>query len=179
MVNVVSAEDNVCFVFYNSICNLFDKLAQRNIAIRSTFICGFPGETKESVALICDFLRKYKLRNVGFFAYSREEGTKSYSFDGQVPKRTKERYVANCYKVQQGVVAELNSNDVGKVYECVVESLQEQRDGKYFYMGRTYFMAPEIDGNVLIISEQELAIGSFCDVKITNALEYDLIGEKL
>ena len=164
---------------YLGICNLFDKLAQRNIAIRSTFICGFPGETKESVALICDFLRKYKLRNVGFFAYSREEGTKSYDFDGQVAKRTKERYVANCYKVQQSVVAELNSNDVGKVYECVVESLQEQRDGKYFYMGRTYFMTPEIDGNVLIISEVELTIGSFCDVKITNALEYDLIGEKL
>lgn len=163
---------------YASICNLFDKLASKGIAIRSTFICGFPGETKESVDVICDFLTKYKLRNVGFFAYSREEGTKSYAFDGQVPKRTKERYVAKCYKVQQAVVNQLNNNDIGKVYECVVESLQEQRDGKYFYMGRAYFMAPDIDGNVMIISNEELPIGSFCDVKITNALEYDLIGEK-
>ena len=60
-----------------------------------------------------------------------------------------------------------------------MESLQEERDGQYFYMGRTYFMAPEIDGNILIISNEELTIGSFCEVKVTNALEYDLIGEKL
>ena len=164
---------------YQSICNLFDKLCQKQISIRSTFICGFPGETKETVGLVYDFLRKYKLRNVGFFAYSREEGTKSYSFDGQVPKRTKERYVSNCYKVQQTVVNELNASDVGKVYECIVESLQEEHDGKFFYMGRTYFMAPEIDGNVLIISNEQLQPGTFCNVKITNALEYDLIGEKL
>jgi len=164
---------------YASICKLFEKLAKKGIQIRSTFICGFPGETKESVQLICDFLQKFKLRNIGFFAYSREEGTKSYAFEGHLPKRTKERYVAKCYKVQQGVVNELNTSDVGKVYECVVESLQEERDGQYFYMGRTFFMAPEIDGNILIISNEELPIGSFCDVKITNALEYDLIGEKL
>ncbi|MBQ8434191.1 MAG: 30S ribosomal protein S12 methylthiotransferase RimO [Clostridia bacterium] len=164
---------------YANICTLFDKLADKGIAVRSTFICGFPGETKESVELICDFLKSYKLRNVGFFAYSREEGTKSYAFEGHLPKRTKERYVAKCYKVQQKVVQELNASDVGNVYECVVESLQEERDGKYFYMGRTYFMAPEIDGNILIISDEKLPIGSFCDVKITNALEYDLIGEKV
>lgn len=164
---------------YANICTLFDKLADKGIAVRSTFICGFPGETRESVELICDFLKNYKLRNVGFFAYSREEGTKSYAFEGHLPKRTKERYVAKCYKVQQKVVQELNASDVGNVYECVVESLQEERDGKYFYMGRTYFMAPEIDGNILIISDEKLPIGSFCDVKITNALEYDLIGEKV
>ena len=164
---------------YANICTLFDKLSNKGIAVRSTFICGFPGETKESVELICDFLKNYKLRNVGFFAYSREEGTKSYAFDGHLPKRTKERYVAKCYKVQQKIVQELNFADIGKVYECVVESLQEERDGKYFYMGRTYFMAPEIDGNILIISDEELPIGSFCDVKVTNALEYDLIGEKV
>ena len=164
---------------YANICTLFDKLSSKGIAVRSTFICGFPGETKESVELICDFLKNYKLRNVGFFAYSREEGTKSYAFEGHLPKRTKERYVAKCYKVQQKVVQELNASDVGNVYECVVESLQEERDGKYFYMGRTYFMAPEIDGNILIISNEKLPIGSFCDVKITNALEYDLIGEKV
>ena len=164
---------------YGNICTLFDKLADKGISVRSTFICGFPGETKESVELICDFLKNYKLRNVGFFAYSREEGTKSYAFAGHLPKRTKERYVAKCYKVQQKVVQELNASDVGNVYECVVESLQEERDGKYFYMGRTYFMAPEIDGNILIISDEKLPIGTFCDVKITNALEYDLIGEKV
>ena len=164
---------------YANICALFDKLASKGIAVRSTFICGFPGETKESIQLVCNFLKNYKLRNVGFFAYSREEGTKSYAFEGHLPKRTKERYVAKCYKVQQKVVQQLNASDIGKVYECVVESLQEERDGKYFYLGRTYFMAPEIDGNILIISDEKLPLGSFCQVKVTNALEYDLIGEKL
>lgn len=164
---------------YQGICDLFDKLAQRGIAARSTFICGFPGETNDTIKSLCDFLETYKLRNVGFFAYSREEGTKAYDFDGQITKRTKERYVAKCYKVQQKVVQQLNANDVGKVYECVVDSFQEQRDGKYFYLGRTDFMTPEIDGSVLIISQEQLPLGSFCNVKITNALEYDLIGEKL
>lgn len=164
---------------YQGICDLFDKLAQKGITARSTFICGFPGETNDTIKSLCDFLETYKLRNVGFFAYSREEGTKAYDFDGQITKRTKERYVAKCYKVQQKVVQQLNANDVGKVYECVVDSFQEQRDGRYFYLGRTDFMAPEIDGSVLIISQEQLPLGSFCNVKITNALEYDLIGEKL
>lgn len=164
---------------YQGICALFDKLANKCISVRSTFICGFPGETNDTIKSLCDFLEKYNLRNVGFFAYSREEGTKAYDFDGQIAKRTKERYVAKCYKVQQKVVQKLNANDVGKVYECVVDNFQEHRDGKYFYLGRTGFMAPEIDGSVLIISNEQLPLGSFCDVKITNALEYDLIGEKL
>ncbi len=162
---------------FASINLLFDKLAQRDIAVRSTFICGFPGETKESVAKIHQFLQKYQLRNVGFFAYSREDGTKSASFANQVTKRTKEKYVADCYKVQQQVVQQLNQKDVGKVYKCIIDSFTEQSDGKYFYVGRTEFMAPEIDGSVVVISSEQLPIGSFCNVKITNALEYDLIGE--
>lgn len=160
-----------------SIRELFDKLQSKGIQVRSTFICGFPCETKQTVQEVEDFLARYKLRNVGFFAYSREEGTASYSFDGQVSARTKQSYVKKLYKAQYKIANQLNKNDVGKVYKCIIDEPPELGDGKYFYVGRTYFMTPEIDGQVFIVSQRELTVGEFYDVKITGAVEYDLLGE--
>ncbi len=160
-----------------SIRELFDKLSDKGIQARSTFICGFPYETKQTVKEIEDFLVQYKLRNVGFFAYSREDGTAAAKFDCQVPSRTKENYVKRLYKVQYKIADKLNNNDIGKVYKCIIDELPEFSDGKYFYVGRTYFMTPEIDGQVFIVSQKELAVGGFYDVKITGAVEYDLLGE--
>ena len=160
------------------ICTLFDKLASKGIAVRSTFICGFPGETDDSVDEIADFLAQYKLRNVGFFAYSREEGTKAYDMPEQVPQRKKNAYVKKLYKVQQQVVAELSRADIGRTYKCIVDSVDElQRDGKYCYVGRTYFMAPEIDGVIYIGSDKPLTVGEVYDVTVTEARGYDLVGE--
>ena len=160
-----------------SIRLLFDKLAEKGIFVRSTFICGFPGETDQTVAEVEIFLRSYNLRNVGFFAYSREEGTAAAKFDGQVPTRTKQRYVKKLYKVQYEIASRLNQLDAGKTYECVVDSFDGQDDNYYFYKGRTYFMTPEIDGTVYIASRKPLDIGSFCKVAINGAMEYDLSGE--
>ena len=160
-----------------SIKALFDKLSQKGIAVRSTFICGFPGETDQTVEEVEQFLRNYKLRNVGFFAYSQEEGTAAAKFDGQVPARTKQRYVKKLYKVQYEIASKLNQQDVGKTYECVVDSVDGQDENFYFYKGRAYFMAPDIDGTVYIASRKQLEIGSFCKVAIDGALEYDLSGE--
>lgn len=160
-----------------SIRTLFAKLKQQGIEVRSTFICGFPGETKETVLELEDFLKQYSLRNVGFFPYSQEEGTAAAKFDNQVPTRTKNSYVKRLYKVQHGVVEQLNREDIGKVYQCVVDSYDGQ-DGEYlFYKGRTHFMSPEIDGCVYIASISPLQNGSFCNVKITGVAEYDLYGE--
>ena len=146
--------------------------------MRSTFICGFPGETDDSVGEIADFLAQYKLRNVGFFAYSREEGTKAYDMPEQVPQRKKNAYVKKLYKVQQQVVAELSRADIGRTYKCIVDSVDElQRDGKYCYVGRTYFMAPEIDGVIYIGSDKPLTVGEVYDVTVTEARGYDLVGE--
>ncbi len=155
---------------------LFDKLAQNNIQVRSTFICGFPGETEQSIAQMQDFLREYKLRNVGFFPYSREEGTKAYDLDGQVPARKKNAWVNKMYKAQHEVVAQLNQSDVGKTYACIVDQLDKKENDTFVYLGRTFYMAPEIDGVVYIYSQRELCAGEIVNVKITNALEYDLIG---
>lgn len=156
---------------------LFDKLAANGIAVRSTFICGFPGETNETIAEMQRFLTEYKLRNVGFFAYSREEGTKAFDMDGQTTQRQKNAWVAKMYKTQHKVVDELNRSDIGKVYPCIVDKFDHEEDGSFVYVGRAYFMAPEIDGVTYIYSKKQLQSGEVIDVKITNALEYDLIGE--
>lgn len=160
-----------------SIRLLFDKLTQKGIIVRSTFICGFPSETKETIDELDGFLRNYTLRNVGFFAYSREEGTAAANFDNQVPERTKQRYVQKLYKTQYGIANLLNRSDVGKTYECVIDELDEYDGEFYVYKGRTYFMTPEIDGCVYIASRKQLEIGDFYNVKISGAIEYDLSGE--
>ena len=160
-----------------SIKELFDRLAQRNIAVRSTFICGFPGENSETIAELKAFVKQYKLRNVGFFAYSREEGTAAAKFENQVSERTKQRYVRQLYKIQHDVAEQLNREDVGKTYECVVDAFDEFDGEYYFYRGRTYFMTPEIDGNVYIASRTQLETGGFYKVLINGAQEYDLSGD--
>ena len=162
-----------------SIRTLFDKLTNAEIAVRSTFICGFPTETKETVAELEQFLLQYKLRNVGFFAYSREEGTAAAKFAEQVPERTKQRYVKQLYKAQHEVAEELNRQSVGKIYRCVIDEEDGQDADYHFYKGRTYFMTPEIDGLVYIASRKLLNIGDFYDVSISGVAEYDLIGEVL
>lgn len=160
------------------ICRLFDKLEGSNIAVRSTFICGFPGETDETIDEMADFLTKYKLRNVGFFAYSREEGTKAYDMPDQVSQRKKNAYVKRMYKVQRQVVDEINKLDIGKTYKCIVDGVDElSREGKYCYVGRTYFMAPEIDGTTYLSSDKPLEIGQVYDATIVDVNGYDLIAE--
>ena len=160
-----------------SIRKLFDKLNNVGISVRSTFICGFPTETKETVAELEQFLLQYKLRNVGFFAYSKEEGTAAAKFSEQVPERTKARYVKQLYKAQHGVAEQLNKQCVGKTYQCVIDEADGRDDDFYFYKARTYFMTPEIDGLVYLASRKPLEIGNFYDARITGVAEYDLIGE--
>ena len=160
-----------------SIRTLFDVLKQKGIAVRSTFICGFPGETNDTVDEVNEFLRNYKFRNVGFFAYSREEGTAAAKFDSQVPTRTKQRYVKKLYATQYEVVKGLNQSDVGKTYDCIIDQCDGQDKEFYLYKGRTYFMSPEIDGCVYVSSRKPLEIGSVHPVKISGVLEYDLAGD--
>lgn len=160
-----------------SIRALFEKLNRAGISVRSTFICGFPTETKETVAELEQFLLQYHLRNVGFFAYSKEEGTPAAKFAEQIPERTKQRYVKQMYKIQHGVAEILNRQSVGKTYLCVIDEPDGRDDDFYFYKGRTYFMTPEIDGVVYVASRKPLQIGDFYNVTISGAMEYDLIGE--
>ncbi len=156
---------------------LFDKLNTKGIQIRSTFICGFPYETEQTHQTVADFLNKYNLRNVGFFPYSKEEGTAAAKFDCQVHYQTKNRMVRNLYKIQHEITNTNNTLDVGKQYKVIVDDFVEENLDGYVYVGRTYFMAPEIDGVVYLHSKKPLEIGQFVDATVTNALEYDLIAQ--
>ena len=160
-----------------SIRKLFDRLNVADIAVRSTFICGFPTETKDTVAELENFLLQYRLRNVGFFAYSKEEGTAAAKFAEQVPERSKQRYVKQLYKAQHEVAQQLNEQTVGKSFRCIIDEFDGQDDEYYFYKARTYFMTPEIDGVVYVASREPLQIGCFYDIVISGVAEYDLIGE--
>lgn len=158
---------------------LFDRLANSTpkINVRSTFICGFPGETAETIEEVDEFLQQYRMRNVGFFAYSREDGTVAAKLPNQVPQRLKNSYVKRLYKTQYKVLQGLQQQDVGKTYRCIIDEFVQQDGDAFVYKARTEFMAPEIDGTVYAYSAKQISVGDFVDVKITNSLEYDLMGD--
>lgn len=151
---------------------LRDKV--KGIKLRSTFITGFPGETKENHKELIEFLKEYKLDRVGFFKYSREEGTPAYDFSGQIDEDIKEeRYLELC-EVQENVSEELMEQYLDTTLEVLVEESVEEEDN--VYIGRSYMDSPEIDGEVYIYSSKPLEIGQFYDIVIEDSMEYDLIG---
>lgn len=159
---------------YESVCALFDKLKSKypEIAVRSTFITGFPTETRAQHEAVKDFLIKYKPYNVGFFAYSREEGTPAAKMGGQVSEDEKQLRVEELYRTQSKIAFEANEGYIGKTLCCLVD---EASGGGY--IGRANFQAPDIDGVVKIASKAPLKTGEYVDVRITSYDEYDLKGE--
>lgn len=157
-----------------NILSIIDDLRSRipDIALRTSIIVGFPGETEQDYEELKEFLKEYKLENVGFFAYSREEGTPAANMTNQLSDEIKETRVNSLMKLQRSIISELNSLKVNKIYDTIIDRIT----GEY-YIGRTYGMAPEIDGVVLISKRTELKIGDIIKVKITSVKEYDLLGE--
>ena len=158
--------------FYSS---LFKKLREKikGIAIRSTFITGFPGETEEDFEILCDFVRKEKMFNVGFFAYSREEGTPAYKLPDQIDEKTKKHRVKQLYKIQKEVAKEIMKSFVGKTLEVVCDGIDYDNQ---LFIGRAYYSAPEIDGCVYFTSDSVVEQGEKYLVKIDKAKDYDLYG---
>lgn len=154
---------------------LIGKLRQKvpGIAIRSTFIAGFPGETEEQFGTLKKFLSEAKLENAGFFAYSREEGTPAYKLDGQIPASVKKKRVRELYKLQKEISANKLSGYVGKTIEVLADGIDYDRQA---FVGRAYFMAPDIDGKVYFNSDMEINQGEFYKVKIEKSDAYDLFG---
>ncbi len=146
------------------------------IAIRSTFITGFPTETEVEFNNLVEFIKQAKLFNVGFFKYSREEDTPAYRLSGQVLAKVKTARHRKLYSVQKQVVKENNESLVGKTFKVLAEGFDE--NGLIYY-GRAYFNAPDIDGKVYFFSSEEVEYGRYYDVKIIKATGYDLYGERL
>lgn len=142
------------------------------IAIRSTFIAGFPGETEAEAAALAEFLREAKLTNCGFFAFSREPETPAYRLKGQIPAREKQRRVKMLYAVQRGVSEAFLRDKIGQTIEVLCDGIDYENDR---FVGRAYWQAPEIDG-VVYFTAPYAEQGAVYRVKISGADSYDLFG---
>ena len=143
-----------------------------DIAFRTTFIVGFPGETEEDFEELCQFLRDMRFERAGVFAFSPEEGTPAYRMNDDVPDEVKQERVDRLMDIQQNISLEINSQRVGKTEKVLID----RQEGDY-YVGRTQYDSPEVDDEVLVpAANGSLKIGQFYPVKITQADYFDCYG---
>lgn len=145
-----------------------------DIALRTTFICGFPGETEEDHEELMEFVDEMEFERVGVFTYSAEEDTPAYSYPDQIQEEVKEERRADVMELQQEIAFEHCENMVGKVLDVMIEGKVADEPA---YVGRTYMDAPNVDGLIFVNADEMLMSGDFVRVKVTGANEYDLIGE--
>lgn len=153
---------------------LLDKMRKAipDLALRTTFMVGFPGETDEQFENLCDFVKDMKFDKMGCFTFSPEEDTPAFDMDNQIDEDVKKRRQEVLMNAQYSITEASNKNRVGNVYKVIIDSFA---DGKY--TGRSYMDSPEIDSGIIFTSNKKLNIGDFVNVKITDFDGYDLIGE--
>ena len=153
---------------------LIEKLRKNipEIALRSTFIAGFPSETEEDFAGLCEFLKQARLDNCGFFAYSREPDTPAYKLKGQINYSVKKSRVKKLYEIQKQISSDKLNMRVGKTVRVLCDGIDYDRN---CFKGRAYFQAPEIDGCVYFNAYNAVQ-GKYCDVLIESTDGYDLFG---
>lgn len=195
LIDVIAKNDNICNYFDMPIQHASNKILKlmnrkttkedilrkvslirekiKNVTIRTTTIVGFPGETDEDFEELVEFIKQVKFDRLGAFEYSNEEGTPAYKLPNHVDDEIKAQRRERLMLMQQEISRELNQKKIGNIYEVLVEEKLDEDT----YLGRTMEDAQEIDNVVYIKSEKEILIGSFVDVKIYDALEYDLMGE--
>lgn len=142
------------------------------LALRTTFMVGFPGETDEQFENLCEFVKDMKFDKMGCFTFSPEEDTPAFDMENQIDEDVKKRRQEVLMNAQLFITEASNKGRVGNVYKVIVDSFA---DGKY--TGRSYMDSPEIDSGIIFTSNKKLNIGDFVDVKITDFDGYDLIGE--
>ncbi len=147
-----------------------------DICLRTTLITGFPGETKEQHEELMEFVDEMEFDRLGVFTYSPEEDTPAAEMPDQIPEEIKEERQAELMELQQDIAFDAAENMIGKEVLVMVEGKVADENA---YVGRTYKDAPGVDGLIFINTEEELMSGDFAKVKVTGALEYDLIGELL
>ena len=142
------------------------------ICLRTTLIAGFPGETEEDIVSLQDFLTQHRFDRVGIFTYSHEEGTSAHDLIDDVSAEEKESRAQQVMETQQEISLELNQQKLGQVFKTLIDKKEAGR-----YLGRTEFDSVEVDNEVIIQTDKKLKIGSFVNVRITKAYDYDLEGE--
>jgi ribosomal protein S12 methylthiotransferase len=156
--------------------DLIEKIRKQvpGIHLRTTLMVGFPGETDEDFEELCQFVRWARFERMGAFAYSEEQGTPSARlYEDNIPEDVKQERLSRLMRLQQKISAEIQEEKVGKEMKVVID----RQEGDW-YIGRTEFDSPEVDPEVLIsFNAKDLVPGSFCDVRITKADDFDLYGE--
>ncbi|KEI10410.1 ribosomal protein S12 methylthiotransferase [Clostridium sp. K25] len=143
----------------------------KDLCLRTSIIVGFPGEAEDEFNELKEFIKEIKFDNLGVFKYSQEEDTAAARMKDQISEEIKESRLEELMIIQQQVSKEKNKNKIGKVYKVLIEGHNDE-----YWIGRNYQMTPEIDGAIFFKCDKILNVGEFIYIKITDALEYDLIG---
>ncbi len=198
LLDVMAAEDKVCKYMdipiqhasgkvlksmnragdYNSIVNLMKKIRAKipGVILRTTLIAGFPGETEEDFAELCNFVKEVKFERLGCFSYSREEGTPAYDMENQIDEDIKARRTDIIMELQMENAEEFSQKMIGKTMEVLVEGYDEEIDAM---IGRSYMDAPDVDTRIYFVTDRDHYAGDIINVKITQVNGYDLIGEEV
>ncbi len=151
------------------------RKAVPEMAIRTTLIVGYPGETEEDFQILKNWVQEMRFERLGCFAYSHEENTHAYLLEDDVPNEVKQQRAMEIMDIQAQISWELNQEKIGQTFRCVID----RKEGEYF-IGRTEFDSPDVDNEVLVeASKFYLKTGDFVDLKITDATEFDLYAEPI
>lgn len=149
------------------------RSAVPGMAIRTTLIVGYPGETEADFQTLKQWVQEMRFERLGCFTYSHEENTHAYTLEDDVPEEVKQERANEIMEIQSQISWELNQEKIGKVFRCIID----RKEGNYF-VGRTEFDSPDVDNEVLIDASQHyIKIGDFTTIKIIDASDYDLYGE--
>ena len=147
--------------------------AMPEMAIRTTLIVGYPGETQADFEALKSFVKEMRFDRLGCFTYSHEENTTAYELEDDVPEEVKLARANEIMEIQSQISWELNQQKIGKTFRCLID----RKEGNYF-VGRTEYDSPDVDNEVLIDAKKHyVKIGDFLEVKIIDATDYDLYGE--
>lgn len=157
---------------------LIDKMRKKipDLTIRTSLICGFPGESEEDFQKLKDFLSECRIDKVGVFTYSREEGTPAYDFPNQIDEEAKLIRRDALMALQQEISLGINSDKIGKTATALIEGYDES---ELCYVGRCSFDTPDVDGSAYIYSSYELEAGDIVDIEIIDVSHYDIVGKIL
>jgi len=155
--------------------NLIDRIRKEvpGVHLRTTMLVGHPGETEEDFEELKEFVREMRFERLGVFPYSHEEDTfAGEKYKDSIPQEVKQARADELMEIQQQIANEINAGKIGLTMKVVIDRLESE-----YFIGRTEFDSPEVDGEVLISTDQDLEIGNFYQVKITGSEDFDLYGE--
>lgn len=142
------------------------------IALRTTLIAGYPGETESDFQEMYDFVERSRFERLGIFTYSHEENTHAHNFEDDVPEELKQERANAVMELQEKISFELNQEKIGKTFKTLIDRVEGGN-----FIGRTEYDSPEVDNEVIIDTDQHLRLGDFASIKVNDATEFDLYGQ--